>query len=591
LRPRGNFKDGFCVAKSQSKQRRSKVSHDIPVRRWTVLAQDPAFTDAKGYALTTTIEVPAERLDPGPCGHRVRVVDFDATANVYFGAASRSPEKDRYKKPRLMAGLLRDPHFHQQNVYAIAMGTLFQFEQALGRAVDWGFGRANHQLKIAPHAFAEDNAYYSRETESLSFGYYQEAGRQVFTCLSHDIVVHETTHALLDGIRPHYLKPSSEDQAGFHEGFADIVALLSVFRHNAIVEHALKPLENPQGRLARGRLTLAGLADTALLKLGEEMGGSQQGARGKALRESLKIKPDPSLYGGERYREEHDRGELLVAMVLRAFVGIWVRRLALLLPPVGGSLARSVVAEEGSTAAKQLLHLCIRALDYLPPVDMTFRDYLSALLTADRELFPDDGKYGFRRALRESFAAFGVRPASTKDKEGCWDSPEASEFKLSGVRLARLQRDPATAFRFIWENRTALKLDKEAYTQVTGVQPVVRVGRDGMLLTETVVEYVQTLKVWSDELKQLGIGKPSEMKSRRLITLYGGGSLIFDEYGRLKYRITSGVRSNKQTKRLKALWKGGYFAQESAPSSQSRIASLHRRRELKPLPVPQEDWT
>ena len=36
--------------------------------------------------------------------------------------------------------------------------------------------------------------------------------------------------------------------------------------------------------------------------------------------------------------------------------------------------------------AIQILHMCIRALDYCPPVDLTFGDYLRALITADRDL-------------------------------------------------------------------------------------------------------------------------------------------------------------------------------------------------------------
>jgi 3-methyladenine DNA glycosylase/8-oxoguanine DNA glycosylase len=47
--------------------------------------------------------------------------------------------------------LLEDPHFHQQNTYAIAMRILARFEHALGRRLNWGFG--GQQLKIAPHAF------------------------------------------------------------------------------------------------------------------------------------------------------------------------------------------------------------------------------------------------------------------------------------------------------------------------------------------------------------------------------------------------------------------------------------------------------
>lgn len=565
-----------------------RSEQDAPIRTWTVLAQDPGFVDSQGKALTAQIEVPDERLEAGPKGTRVHVLDYDGSTNRFYGSRDKDFHVDFYEKPKSTGALVRDPYFHQQNTFALVQGTLFQFEKALGRPVDWGFAQS-HQIKVAPHAFADANAYYSRESESLNFGYFPDAktGRQVYTCLSHDIVVHETAHALLDGLRPYYLKPSSPDQAGFHEGFADLVALLSVFRHKAIIEHALKPLANAAGRLPTAAMDVDVLGKTALTRVAEQMGSALEGVRGQALRQSVNIRHDKRLYLSERYAEEHDRGELLVAPMIRSFLGIWIKRLKPLRDRAT-SLPASVVAEEGCEAAQHLLHIAIRALDYMPPVDLSFPDYVSALLTADRELFPGPGKYNYRETLREEFAAFGIIPATGPKGEGCWDPPPNDDFTMRGVRLERLKRDRSAVFRFVWENRDALGIYPDAFTRVTAVRLIARFGRDGVLLLETVAEYVQTLKVFSPELASLGIRKPKGMRTSRMVTLYGGGSLIFNEFGQLKYHVGTGVCRPAQSARLQSLWDNGYF--DDAPAPSARIAQMHRNRQLHPIRNSKEEW-
>jgi hypothetical protein len=569
---------------------RTLAEHDVPLRHWTVLAQDPGILDDNGHALTTTVVVPAERLERGPKGHRVHVVDYDASTDRYYRARKDDLETDHYARVRDIDKLVRDPHFHQQNAYSLVMSTLFLFEKALGRPIDWGFNQSSHQIKVAPHAFEDANAYYSRESESINFGYFpDEAGKRVFTCLSHDIVVHETTHALLDGLRQHYLNPSSPDQAGFHEGFADVVALLSVFQHRPIIEVVLRPLKDRAGRIPASKLTLETLGDTALAKLAEEMGAALEGVRGAALRHSVAIKPDRRLYTSELYAEEHDRGELLVAIVIRTFLRIWLQRLQPLLEHKNSALARSVVAEEGSAAAGQLLRILIRAIDYMPPVDITYRDYLSAILTADAELFPDAGKFDYRGALREEFRRYGIDPASSRREDGLWEPPPVGEFKFTGMHFERLQRDPTTVFRFVWENRDALGIFPDAFTRVISVRPVIRVSCDGTVLRETVAEYVQTLAIFSPELASIGIKKPDGMRRSRLIRLYGGGTLIFSEYGQLKYHVGTGVRSARQSERLQCLWDHGYFDEQASPTA-TRIARMHQHRALRPLREIREDW-
>src|SRR5262249_31962519 len=73
--------------------------------------------------------------------------------------------------------LLKDPQFHAQNVYAIIMRTLARFESALGRRVGWGY--LGHQLQVAPHAFADANAFYSKEDRALMFGYFPKSANDL----------------------------------------------------------------------------------------------------------------------------------------------------------------------------------------------------------------------------------------------------------------------------------------------------------------------------------------------------------------------------------------------------------------------------
>ena len=575
--------------RSPAPSARMLAEHDIPLRHWTVLAQDPSILDAHGDALKTTVAIPAERLERGPKGHRAHVVDYDASTDRYYRARQDELETDHYAQVRDIDKLVRDPHFHQQNAYALVMATLFQFERALGRPVDWGFGETSHQIKVAAHAFEDANAYYSRESESLNFGYFpDDHGKRIFTCLSQDIVVHETTHALLDGLRKNYLNPSSPDQAGFHEGFADIVALLSVFQHRPIIEIAMRALTDRVGRIPASKLTVDAFGNTALARLAEEMGSALEGVHGAALRHSVAIKPDRRLYTSPRYAEEHDRGELLVAIVIRAFLQIWLQRLEPLLQNHRSSLARSVVAEEGSTAAGQLLNIVIRALDYMPPVDMNYRDYLSALLTADQELFPDSGKYDYRTALREEFRKYGIDPASDRRKDGCWEPPPSRRFQFDrhAFRAPAARPHDGVPLR-VGEPRCARHLPGRLHPRHLGApRHPCESRRHGPARNGGRVR--ADLERLLPGTGQFGIRKPKGMRRSRLVHLYGGGALIFSEYGRLKYHIGTGVCSRHQSERLQCLWDNGYFDVE-VPAA-ARIARMHQHRSLRPLRETREDW-
>ena len=579
-------------------------------QRFRIIAQDPAV-HVKGRILTAQVEVPVEELAPGPRGHRVHVLDYDASQQILYRPLDYRRTKDGLlEDPFANADdgtLLKDPRFHAQNVYAVVMRILARFEFALGRRVSWGFD--GHQLKVAPHAFADANAFYSEHDEALMFGYFPDSrGQPVFSCLSHDVVAHETTHALVDGLRERYTDPSSPDQAGFHEGFSDVVALLSVFATPEVVRMIIdlkwqqkNKTGRHQGDPGDSRISIKSLdadvlRDSIVLGLADQMGEEMSKIRGQPLRASARLKPSPKLYQeSEEFKEPHRRGEILVAAMMNAFLEVWSARLQALDPMRTGWLDRDRVVEEGAYVADRLLTMSIRALDYCPPVHIEYGDFLSALVTADYELHPDDA-LKFRRSLYASFHAYGIEPASkgSASEPGLWQPPGTEPpnraLNYSRTHFESMLRDREEVFRFIWENRQALRLYEGAYTRVQSVRPCLRIAEDGFALRETVADYVQILQLTAKEIAAMGIAVPEGLPPEpEEIFLYGGGVLLFDEYGRVKFHIHNRIdNTDRQARRLRALVEFGYFSKGA--SAQRRFSQMHLLRALNTPTSRQKGW-
>jgi hypothetical protein len=411
-------------------------------RTLRVFAYDPLVgtrLDTAGIN-ETSLEVRWEKLRPGPVGDYLEVVDIDPASGCCYAPVDLN-------HPSILArdGLSpseSDPRFHQQMVYAVAMKTIEHFERALGRVAlwapreIWAGGRYEHhfvrRLRIYPHAIREANAYYSPDKKALLFGYFPASesspgdnlpGGTVFTCLSHDVIAHETTHALLDGLHRRFREPTNPDIFAFHEAFADIVALFQHFTVPGALRHQIA---RTRGDLARQNL-LAELAQ----QFGEATG------RYGALRTAVGKPPTPQDY--QNAEEPHDRGAVLVAAVFDAFLNIYRRRsedLVRLATGGTGVLPEGAIpvdlvnrlAQEASRTASQILNICIRALDYCPPVDLTFGDYIRALITADADLIPDD-KMGYRVAFIEGFRRRGIYPAHVRNfspESLRWQRPETA---------------------------------------------------------------------------------------------------------------------------------------------------------------------
>lgn len=618
-----------------------------PNRRLRVFSFDPSLAQrletADTRVNTVTLEIPWDdyphddkdaenRPDgplPGPVGQYLEVIDYDPASGCFY-------EPVNLNHPYLLAqdGLTPsdgDPQFHQQMVYAVAMKTIKNFERALGRLVLWSPRRYDtvekeedeyvQRLRIYPHAIRDANAYYSPARKAVLFGYFPATGTHsgehlpggiVFSCLSHDIIVHEVTHALLDSIHRRYNEPSNPDILAFHEAFADIVALFQHFTFPEVVEHQIAK--------TRGDLRSSNLLADLARQFGYAIG------RSGALRSAVGKPADPTRLANTT--EPHQRGAILVAAIFDAFTSIYNARTAdLLRLATGGTgvlqegaLHPDLVkrlALEASKAAGHVLEMCIRALDYLPPVDITFGDYLRALITADYDLVPNDPK-GYRSAFIEAFRRRGIYPKdvrSLSENSLLWDDPVFENYR-DNMPFIKYLRDEVRGWD-LTENRKDLffkikglqrkvhgmfnKSKKFKKTNLKGLdiinhkfeihslRPVRRIGPGNQLLVDLLVEITQKRPGYLDQDSPDWVddADPENVD----FWFRGGCTLLIDmKTSKIRYCIYKNMEEQERYQRQRDYYKGywndlslraTYFHDYDREDEDSLFSCLHKYGESK----------
>jgi hypothetical protein len=609
-----------------------------PNRRLRVYAVDPSLSTRLATAgfNEVTLELRwEERLEKGPKGEYLSVEDVDAAGNTHQPVDLNDP---RLLAQDGWAPSEGNPQFHQQMVYAVAMKTIEHFERALGRPVLWR-PRPNpkneyddkefvQRLVIRPHALRQANAFYSPQEVALLFGHFeatardpreQMPGSRVYTCLSHDIVAHETTHAILDGLHRRFNEPTNVDVLAFHEAFADIVALLQHFTIPEVLEDQISR--------TRGNIEAESLLGSLAVQLGRAMG-----TRG-ALRDAIgrvedgvwkRLEPDPADL--QRLLTPHARGAVLVAAVFDAFLAIYNARIAdLLRISTGGTgvlpagaihpdLVRRLSTEAAKCAA-HVLKMCIRALDYVPPVDLTFFEYLRALITADFELMSDD-RHNYRVAFVEAFRRRGIYPLDLQDPTPDtprtlsvdtlrWQGLDTSQlpaavrstvareydgiitslrqyadacfyledrkalFDVTREQREKLARKLKTAFAAAPEFAAELGLDPKRSFEVHALHRSLHVRADGRHVPQVVVALTQSTPI-----------KASKKDDTPAHLFRGGSTLVVDLSLRaVKYRIYKNIKSSDRRERTADFFRaaaadplrGLFFA----PDSREPFAALH----------------
>ncbi len=608
-----------------------------PYRRVRVYAVDPSLSarlDTAGVN-EVTLKVRWEPLKIRKTAPKRKALDGEYLTVEDVDATGKPYDPVNLDDPRLLA---RDgwapsegnPQFHQQMVYAVAMKTIEHFERALGRPVLWrprpNPKNANddktfvQRLAVRPHALRQANAFYSPQEVALLFGYFEAAaddpgdhmpGSRVYACLSHDIIAHETTHAILDGMHRRFNEPTNPDVLALHEGFADIVALMQHFTIPEVLEQEIAK--------TRGDIEAESMLGQLAVQFGYATGG-----RG-ALRNAIgrmeggvwkRIPPDPADL--QKRLTPHSRGAILVAAVFDAFIAIYKSRIAdLLRIYTGGTgvlpngaihpdLVRRL-ADEASKSARHVLSMCIRALDYLPPVDVTFFEYLRALITADFDLVSDD-RHNYRVAFVEAFRRRGIYPldldAQTPDIPRTlsvdtlrWQGLDPSEFPsrvrtkikemyrviIEGLKVyadaclyledrrmlfdvTREQRrllheQLEFTFKAVPEFATSLGLTAGQKFEVHELRRAMRISPDGKHIPQLVVALTQSKVV------------AKEKDTPRHI-FRGGSTLLVDlSIPEVKYRIVKNINSDSRPARTAA------FIRESADDALRALFFSPTRRE------------
>jgi hypothetical protein len=373
------------------------------------------------------------------------------------------------------------------------------------------------------------------------------------------------------------------------------------FTHAELVRHAMSR--------AKGQLT-----SHLLTEMARQFGQTASDGDGRtALRTAILDTggPDDDVLKKFRYEhstEEHDRGAVLVTAVFEAFRRVFDRkteRFRKIAGPGEPSPALiDVLADEARDLAGQFLNVIIRAVDYCPPVDITFGEFLRAIITADTDLIPVD-PHGYRIAMIEAFRRRGIVP------EGClslapdsllWENytpldpvPALTINDLPELHLDRAKtRDDAAriaeqnrnivqnwimesddlAYDRAWQEACGVifraglvgpepnsvmhwppegNVKKPRYwpkVEVHSVRTTRRTGPDGQDVRQLVIEVTQRRRgFFGPDQQRTEDEERQKLPAPSDFTFRGGATLIFDMFsGKLRYTIRKRITDDKRLK-------------------------------------------
>lgn len=339
-----------------------------------VMIQDPSL---KGPSKVDTEKYDKETFScflDGPITDRVAIIDFDPATGQVVPGAPFEPPKGRRKTARY---IVKDTtkyeaaDFCQCTTFGTIAGTIKMFEEpdVLGRKVSWAC--QSPQLLVVPRAGEWANAFYQRESSSLQFFFFKSKinpRKTIYTCLSRDIVAHETGHAVLDGVCPSLYNAISPQSLALHESIADLTALIMAFRKKSLCEMVYKK--------NKGSIEKSSVFSAIAEEFGEEQYpgglGYLRNLDNDDILDKSKINADPhilcNVLTGAIYK-----------VALKLYDNLYKEELAR-----PGTNNRKAFHVAIYLTHQRLGRMLFRALDYLPPGEVSFADYGRAIMAADK---------------------------------------------------------------------------------------------------------------------------------------------------------------------------------------------------------------
>ena len=362
-------------------RKRVQLPHISLDREYLRGDRDRGIHQARPIDIHTTIDDGS--FQDGPVCKRVAVVDFDVETGklrpgVRFVRRGIGRTVSCYAaghdlEPESKIGDFETDGFLQLSPFSTVVKLLDYFEGAdiLGRRIAWSF--PSEQLLIVPRAGQGLQAFYERETGSLQFFYERiEKDYTNYSALSHHIVTHELTHALVDTIVPDLYDACTPESLALHEALADMSAILQT-ASNVMLVFSLAAItgggKDPADVLSR----LAGEFGTDLRR--------HDGAN--ALRwmkntRTLDPNDDSTDNYGTPNRVDVTDPHALSQVLTGALYNVLQRRIGIEELLDEWDIDNPRICR----AAVRISKVMFRALDYLPPGNASFADYGRAFCAA-----------------------------------------------------------------------------------------------------------------------------------------------------------------------------------------------------------------